>query len=92
MRQHSQILFLFALAALLYVGISASAQEYPNIPANPRANWNNSGYENYVPEVNPYEDPFFNSSYYPDYDQYNSPEYNQQPSDPEAASFPFHPV
>ena len=68
-----------------------------------RAYWNNPGanYDPYTPNYYPNE--YYNPGYYPGYnpyyyyetnpnDDYNSPQYNQQENDPEAATFPYHPV
>lgn len=79
----SRISIILALAALFYLGESRAQVYVPpaeNEMATPPL------------ENNAFPLPYPYWNYYPDYDEYNQPGYNQQQSDPEEASFPYHPV
>lgn len=74
---------ILVLAALFYLGES-QAQVYVPPPENEMA----------TPplENNAFPLPYPYWNYYPNYDEYNSPSYNQQQSNPEGAAFPYHPI
>lgn len=80
--KNSLCIFL-ALAALIYLGESGLAAQVYIPPENELA----------PPlEENAFPLPYPYWNYYPNYDEFNSPSYNQRKSDPEQAAFPYHPV